>query len=90
MRSFTSSATLLLGATAIYCSDTVLSSPIGSASAHPPIFVNDIKQCPALKAKEKARDIHDLYVLFVPLASAVSTLSSDLIPLLSGVPMISQ
>jgi hypothetical protein len=68
MRSWTASAALLLGSTLISSPTSVLSNPINSDITSEPTFVNDIKQCPALKAKEKARNTHEMYATLLLMA----------------------
>lgn len=82
MRSWTSTATLFLVTTVVYWSDAAFCNPIDSASTQGAIFVNDIKQCPVLKAKENARNIHDLCVLCLLIKASVmnGSLTSILYP----------
>lgn len=76
MRSWASTATLLLSSTIIGTSTLVFSNPISSLYR----YVDDIKQCPRVKVKEDARTIYDVWVIFWPKCASGQALTNRIDP----------
>lgn len=89
MRSWASTATVLLGSTIIGYSTSVISTPVDPGFSHASGFVDDIKLCPALRAKENPRNIHHMYA-FRLLCKALIVLPLTRQPFLSDVQMTLQ